>query len=124
MNLHENIQKIKDNPETSSFGKKWTIEEEKQLITYINENKSIDDIAKEHKRTSGGIRSHIREIAVRMIRNDGKTIEEVCEILHVTPEEITDAQNRRKDKKIETEMDILKDIREILIRLETKLSLT
>jgi hypothetical protein len=124
------MQILTDQPETSRVGTKWSIEEEEQLIKYINENKSIDDIAKEHKRTSGGIRSHIKEIAIRMIRIDGKSIEEVCESLHLTLEEITEYQEKKdakkttQQKKVETELDILKDIREILIRLETKISIT
>ena len=131
MNIRENIQKLKDQPETSAVGSKWTEDEEKLLIKSISEDKLIDDIAKEHKRTSGGIRSRLRVIAVRMIETEGKTIEEVSTILRMTPEEIEDAKNKRENmhkiktktstNKSETELDVLKDIREILLRMEAKL---
>ena len=131
MNIRENIQKLKDQPETSAVGSKWTEDEEKLLIKSISEDKLIDDIAKEHKRTSGGIRSRLRVIAVRMIETEGKTIEEVSTILRMTPEEIEDAKTKRENmhkiktktstNKSETELDVLKDIREILLRMEAKL---
>ena len=123
---YDHIKEVRKNYER--VGKKWTPEEELQLTSLIKTDKSIDDIAKEHKRTVGGINSRLRELAVRMI-NKGKTIEEVCVTMRLTREEIEDAQKRRKyaqtrcDKiaSIETELDILKDIRDILTRIEAKL---
>jgi hypothetical protein len=91
----------------------------KQLLTNIIEHKSIDDIAKEHKCSSGEIMCFIRDIAVDMIKNDGKTIEEVCETLHLTPEDIDDytflnltpedieQYLQRKSAKTETKMNYL-----------------
>lgn len=144
MSIRERIQKLKDQPETSCVGNKWTDEDEYMLIKSISEAKLIDDIAREHKRTSGGIRSRLRLIAVRMIETEGKTIEDVCATLRMTSEDFRsvvrrlhhpnkiDVAKKRREKvaknttklyieKPETELDILKNIREILLRMEAKL---
>lgn len=117
-------------------GEKWTDDEETILIKSISEDKLIDDIAMEHKRTPCGIRSRLRLLAFHMIEKEGKSIEEVSTILPMTHEEIKDTYTRYKysqkrntqseKKKIienrhETELDVLKNIREILLRIEVKL---
>ncbi len=118
-------------PETSAAGKKWTYDEEQLLIKDISDNKKITDIAKEHKRTYGGIMSRIKLIAVRMIQIEGKTISEVCKILRMTPKNIEYAlekynkpskYNIQAQAHVEDELNVLKDIREILLRIESQLS--
>lgn len=47
-------------------GAPWTQEEEDKLMTALSNNKSINDIAVEHSRTSGAINSRVRQIAVRL----------------------------------------------------------
>lgn len=126
MSLHQNIKQLKEQPETSAVGNRWTPEEETRLIDSLGQGKDIDEIAKEHKRTVGGIKSRMKEIAIRMIENDGKSVEEVCMTLHLTLEDIEDAQKKRNKqatvpKKLETELDVLKDIRSLLVRIEAKL---
>lgn len=129
MSIRENIRKMKEQPETSAVGNKWTSEEEARLVDSLRNGRNIDDISKEHKRTPGGIKSRMRKIAVNMIESEGKSIEEVCAELHMIPEDIVDAQNKRavankrtmSKLKPETELEILNDIRKILIRIESKL---
>ena len=48
---------------------------------------SITDMAKEFKRTSGGIKSHMLEIAVKLTQ-DGLTLENAAEKMGVTPVEL------------------------------------
>lgn len=98
MSIREHIKQLKEQPETAAVGNRWTPEEEAQLVDSLGNGKDIDDIANEHKRTSGGIKSRMREIAVRMIESEGKSIEEVCVALHMTSEEIEDAKQRRAVK--------------------------
>lgn len=119
---------MKEQPETAAVGNRWTPEEEAQLVDSLGNGKDIEDIAKEHKRTLGGIKSRMRHIAVRMIESDGKSIEQVCVMFNMTPEDIEDAQKRRAANnkttpmsKPETELEVLNDIRKILIRIESKL---
>lgn len=84
MSIRENIKQLKEQPETAAVGNRWTPEEETRLIDSLGQGKNIDEIAKDHKRTTGGIKSHMKEIAVRMIENDGKSVEEVCMTLRLT----------------------------------------
>ena len=123
--MYQHIRKLKEHPETAAVGNIWTSEEETKLIEALKDNKDVNDIAKDHKRTSGGIKSHIKEMAIRMIETDGISIDEVCEILHMTPYEIQAAQNqkRRIATKAETELDVLKDIRKLLVQIEAKLNI-
>lgn len=53
------------NPPTQ-FCKKWTPEEEAQLLQELHDNMDIDTIAQTHNRTIGGIQSRQREIAYKM----------------------------------------------------------
>ena len=39
----------------SNIGKKWSIEEDKQLLSEVNETKNYDEIALNHKRTKNAI---------------------------------------------------------------------
>ena len=94
-------------------GDPWTSEEEKKLLQSISDGKSIATISKEHDRTPGSIRGRMRRIAVQMIGN-GKTIEEVCNVLPITPEMIQRAMTQRQVVDNES-------IREMLIRIEEKL---
>ncbi len=128
--MYNLLKELRENPETAAAGKRWTPEEELLLLESITNDKDIEAIAKEHKRTAGGITSRLRDIAIRMIETDGKSIQEVCDTLRLTHEEIQDAQKRRaaaKNKKTtpppkpETELQLLKDIHEILVRIEAKL---
>lgn len=124
MARHEHFKHLREKPEMAAVGTKWTESEEVQLIESIASGIEIKDIAGEHKRTVGGIASRLREIAVRMIEIDGKTVEDVCSTLRLSKDEVLDARNRRmiaKKSKPETEMDILNDVRRILLRIESKL---
>jgi autonomous glycyl radical cofactor GrcA len=45
--------------ETSRAGSKWLLDEDEKLVKEITDKKTIEEIALEHKRTIGGIRSRI-----------------------------------------------------------------
>ena len=95
INMNEYINRLKEQPETALVGQKWTHEEEMQLVDLLESGKDIDSIAKKHKRTTGGINARMKDIAVRMIEKDGKSMEDTCLTMHLTREEILDAQIRR-----------------------------
>jgi hypothetical protein len=94
-------------------GELWTREEEEKLLQSLADGKSTSVISREHERTPGSIRSRVRHIAVQMIGN-GKTIEEVCNVLPITADMIQRAMTQRQVVDNES-------IREILIRIEEKL---
>lgn len=145
MSLYQNIKAIKENPDTCRAGNIWTKDEQQMLLTHIENNISISDIAKQHKRTEGGILSRITEISINMIEKEGKNIDEVSEYMRIDKntllEKIQRIQNKRnKREKIKnTEktditnksdnsykknkiLDVLIDIRDSLFRIESKIN--
>lgn len=115
-------------PETSSAGKKWTVEEDKQLIQSLNNEISIEDIAKQHKRTVGGIRARIKKTVMRVnmdviediCRNvicsmNPLTIKEICSLSKLKPEEIKAFLQQKKETMAPDEYTILmKDLLKIM----------
>ena len=121
-------------------GKKWEKDEDEFILTRIKQGAIPFTIAKEVKRTTGGIVSHLRQMACQMIDN-GKSMEEVVELTGLPVFDIQDAVKRRElakqmkevspkrespirpfflSKTEETELDVLRDIRSLLQQLVTK----
>ena len=71
---HDNIKEIKhDNIKENvkeNYGVKWTDDEYTILLNEIKENKNIDDICKNHKRTHGWIKGGIRRLLERINDKD------------------------------------------------------
>ena len=59
-----------------NVGNKWTELEEMLLIDELSENKSIDEIAKNHSRTVCGIKARCKDIAYKLYRQN-TPIEEI-----------------------------------------------
>jgi len=59
------------------MGQPWTSDEVSKLLAFIVNNKSVEDIAKEHQRTEGGITAQLRKMAYDYYKNDKKCIEEI-----------------------------------------------
>lgn len=65
--------------ETSRAGEKWSSEENEKLTQEINEKKSFEDIALEHKRTVGGIKSRVVTLFIQPRYKSGmNTLEELA----------------------------------------------
>ena len=71
--MRSHIKKLKETSETSLAGTIWTPNEEEKLIDSLKNKKELSEIAKEHKRTIGGIKIRAQSIALRMIQAEGKT---------------------------------------------------
>jgi len=84
------------------MGKKWDEDEELRLLTLIQQKKSVDDIAKEHERTPGGITSHLRLLAAEYWFGDKLPIEEIARITGLTHSQIEDAIKKRTPPKKES----------------------
>ena len=82
----------------SRMGKGWNEEEDVKLLASIQKKKSIEEIAKEHDRTVGGINSHIQKIAVDYHFNDKRSIEEIQKFTGLTKEQIEYAIKRHELK--------------------------
>lgn len=100
----------------SVHGSRWTQEEEQQLIVELKDGHNIIEIADHHGRTVGGITARQKMIALKLLE-DGRPMAQVCRITRLSEDVIQQAQQGQKK---ETELDVLKDIRAILIRLEKR----
>jgi flagellar biosynthesis GTPase FlhF len=77
--MYKNLQILRENPETANAGKKWTEEEINILLNERKEDKSIEDIAKIHKRTDSSVKSKLLAIAVSLLNK--MSIEEASNIV-------------------------------------------
>lgn len=59
MTLGTRLKELRNNEDTSNAGTKWTIDEDKNLVQEIVDNKSYEEIALEHKRTILSIKSRV-----------------------------------------------------------------
>jgi hypothetical protein len=103
----------------SNLGKKWTDDEEAMLLEELSKNMEIEEISKNHDRTTGGINSRRRDMAYKMyIKNI--PMNEIMEKTKLDEESIALTIDRRKNiqsKKavsLESEMaEIKNDIKEL-----------
>lgn len=78
------------------LGAPWKDEELIQLLTSVKNKESIQEIAKKHSRTEGGIISRLRVLAAEYYTNDDKSIEEIKVITGLDKDSIIDAIQRRE----------------------------
>lgn len=81
----------------TEFGKKWTELEEQQLLNELEIDMDCNTVAENHKRTLGGIRSRIYEMAYRMyLKNAPK--EEIMKTMRLTEGHLDDIIARQTVK--------------------------
>lgn len=95
--MYQNIQKLKENPETANVGKRWTDDEVTELLLQRKNDISLEDIATFHKRTITSIKSKLLHYAVSIL--DKKTIEEASDIIKLSIPCIKEHINKENSKK-------------------------
>lgn len=83
MNFGQNVKKLRQNSETSNVGTKWTPEEESKLLEETENKTPLEHIAKNHKRTIGGIESHLCLMAYDFVKNGDLTLEEASDMVNI-----------------------------------------
>jgi hypothetical protein len=83
-----------NNTYPSNIGSKWTNKEDETLLEEIANNISFQEIALNHKRTTGGIHARRREIAYKM-HLEYDSMEEIIKKTKLSEEEIALTINRR-----------------------------
>jgi hypothetical protein len=69
---------LRKNEETSRIGAKWSVEEDEELMKELIDKKSYEEIALNHKRTIGGVKSRvICNVLYLQYKDKSKTIEEL-----------------------------------------------
>jgi uncharacterized protein (DUF433 family) len=92
------FQKTRDeNPTLTNIGKKWSKSEETDLLNRISKGESIQEIATEFKRTTGGIRGRLIDIACAMVLS-GKSMEEAIQTTSIDKARIQECLPYRKNK--------------------------
>ena len=95
----EKLRKQRENPETSRAGLKWEVDEDNALISKIDDNVSIDDIAKQLQRTTGSIKTRLIVKALTLINEDHSiTLDQAAEKYKITTQDIQ-AYQANKNKR-------------------------
>lgn len=101
-----------------NHGKPWLSEDEDLLLKKISNNETIKNISIYFKRTEGGIRSRLKDIACRFVEQ-GNTIEEASRYTKVPIELIEKSLKFRKYNKPPSQIDdLLKKINELEDRIK------
>lgn len=77
-------------------GKPWRDDEILQLLKSVQKKKTTEELAEEHQRTPGGIRSRLREIAADYYFNENKPLEQIAKITGLDIDSISDAISKRQ----------------------------
>lgn len=124
----EKLRKQRENPETCRAGLKWEVDEDNALINSIDENISIDDIAKQLQRTSGSIKTRLIIKALTLIDEDHSiTLDDAAEKYKITTQDIQTYQANKK-KRIQSNSNVrnntvnLSMIYTLLLDINNKLS--
>lgn len=123
----EKLRKQRENPETSRAGLKWEVEEDNALINKIDDNVSIDDIAKTLQRTAGSIKTRLIVKALALIDEDHSiTIDHAAEKYKITIQDIQTYQANKKKRQLNNSLRNspvnLNTIYALLVEINNKLS--
>ena len=69
-----------------NHNKKWTLDEELELIDYLKKNIDIKIIPQNHERTIGSIESRKKIIGYKMYLENNDNIDEICKTLKLEKE--------------------------------------
>jgi hypothetical protein len=96
-----------------NMGTPWREPELLQLLKEIKDKMPYDDIAKLHKRTTGGITSRLRQLAYDYYTEE-KSISEIMVITGLSKDDVIDAitrreyaENKKAEKRVEKGKNIL-----------------
>jgi chromosome segregation and condensation protein ScpB len=123
----EKLRKQRENPETSRAGLKWEVDEDNALISKIDENVNIDEIAKQLQRTSGSIKTRLIVKALILIDEDHSiTLDQAAERYKITTQDIQAYQANKKKRQMTNSLRNtpvnLNSIYSLLMEINSKLS--
>lgn len=93
--MNKNITKLRENPETARVGLPWTTEEHQQLLSEIETDLTLEQIAQQHQRTPGAIQQRLLWETWNQVYKEQVDIDEACERLCVSREAF-EAYERKK----------------------------
>lgn len=114
---------LKENPETSRVGTKWTIEEDNMLNSQIENSWSYEDIALEHKRNILGIKSRVISKIIYPKIKLGTSILELAKIYNIEISLINKYIEKNLDKNEKQNNKNLCNLNNSNMVLDTKISI-
>jgi chromosome segregation and condensation protein ScpB len=123
----EKLRKQRENPETSRAGLKWEADEDNALLNRIDEDVSIDEIAKQLQRTTGSIKTRLIVKALLLIDEDHSiTLEQAADKYKITTQDIQTYQANKKKRQMSNSLRNnpvnLNMIYSLLVEINNKLS--
>ena len=98
LKFQESMKKLRENPDTSRAGLKWDDSEDENVLSKLKSGMSVDDIAKNLKRTANSIKTRIIMNAVAQIEEDSKNKAKVMKELKVTEADITEYKEKKQQR--------------------------
>jgi hypothetical protein len=96
--FQENMKKLRENPDTSRAGLKWDDSEDENVLSKLKSGMSVDDIAKNLKRTANSIKTRIIMNAVAQIEEDSKNKATIMKELKVSEADITEYKEKKQQR--------------------------
>lgn len=96
--FQENMKKLRENPETNRAGLKWDSDEDDKMIEKLKADVSIDDIAKELRRTPGSIKTRIIMNAIIKIDDEDADINSVLKEYKITENDIQEYREKKQQR--------------------------
>jgi|TARA_B110000483_G_scaffold117249_1_gene141901 uncharacterized protein (DUF433 family) len=96
--FQESMKKLRENPDTSRAGLKWDDSEDENVLNKLKGGMSVDDIAKNLKRTANSIKTRIIMNAVTQIEEDSTKKEKILKELNVSEADITEYKDKKQQR--------------------------
>jgi uncharacterized protein (DUF433 family) len=96
--FQESMKKLRENPDTSRAGLKWDDSEDENVLSKLKGGMSVDDIAKNLKRTANSIKTRIIMNAVTQIEEDNTKKEIILKELNVSEADITEYKEKKQQR--------------------------
>lgn len=96
--FQESMKKLRENPDTSRAGLKWDDSEDENVLSKLKGGMSVDDIAKNLKRTANSIKTRIIMNAVTQIEEDSTKKEQILKELNVSEADITEYKDKKQQR--------------------------
>jgi hypothetical protein len=93
------VNNVKNNPETERAGMPWSKEENEELMNHVANGLTVEQIAKYHKRTMGGIQARMVFNAWMLVQDQKMDVEQACEHARVSLEEYSQFCEKREKRK-------------------------
>jgi hypothetical protein len=92
-----NLRETNPNKYPTRMGEKWTEDEEIELITLIQEEKTLKFIAEKFQRTVSGVKYRLEELALKFL-DKGYTMDQVQDMTRLKTSDIEEAKDQKNEK--------------------------